>query len=94
MDRHPHILNAASSLLGIALVIITGLNVSNVARTSFADEIAWVSAVCLAASCLLSYLGISRGGADRRLERWADRIFLAGLVTLFLSVIVLAAHSA
>ena len=41
MPKHPHILNAASNLLGIALVIITGLNVSKVAHRSFADEVAW-----------------------------------------------------
>jgi hypothetical protein len=31
MDRPPHILNASSNLLGIALLIITGLNISGVA---------------------------------------------------------------
>lgn len=28
MSKHPHILNAASNLLGIALIIVTGLHVA------------------------------------------------------------------
>jgi hypothetical protein len=47
MPKQPHILNAASNLLGIALLIIAGLNVSQIARHSIADEIAWVAAICL-----------------------------------------------
>ncbi len=90
MQRPSQILNAASNLLGIALVIIAGLNVSHVADKSFADEIAWVAAVCLASSCLLSYLAIRHESAARLTETWADRIFLLGLATLIGSIVVLA----
>lgn len=90
MQRPTHILNAASNLLGIALLIIAGLNVSHIADKSFADEIAWVAAVCLAASCLLSYLSLRHEQRGARLEHWADRIFLAGLVLLIAAIIVLA----
>lgn len=91
MVKPPHILNAASNLLGIALIIIAGLNVTHVAAQTFADEVAWGSAICLSLSCLLSYAAMRSGdGRSDRLELLADRVFLAGLVTLFLSVIVLA----
>lgn len=91
MEKPSQILNAASNLLGIALVIIAGLNVSHVARSSFADEIAWASAICLGASCLLSYLSIrSERIGHALLERWADRVFLLGMITLFGSIVVLA----
>ena len=56
MVKPPHILNAASNLLGIALLIITGLHVSRYSATTFADEIAWGAAVSLMLSCLFSYL--------------------------------------
>jgi hypothetical protein len=93
-DRTPHILNAASNLLGISLVIIAGLNVSHVARNSVADEIAWFAAVCLATSCFLSYLAL-RDEARRRGpgEKWADRIFLLGLAALLGAIVVLAFES-
>lgn len=91
MQRPSHILNAASNLLGIALLIIAGLNVSHIADKSFADEIAWMAAVCLAASCLLSYLSVRREQRPgQSFEHWADRIFILGLVTLIASIVVLA----
>lgn len=90
MQRPTHILNAASNLLGIALLIIAGLNVSHIADKSFADEIAWLAAVCLATSCLFSYLSLRHERPSHGFERWADRIFLLGLVTLIGSIVVLA----
>jgi uncharacterized membrane protein YgdD (TMEM256/DUF423 family) len=90
MHRPTHILNAASNLLGIALLIIAGLNVSHIADKSFADEVAWVAAVCLASSCLLSYLSIRHERVVHITERWADRIFLLGLAMLIGSIVVLA----
>ena len=90
MQRSTQILNAASNLLGIALVIIAGLNVSHIADQNFADEIAWSAAACLASSCLLSYLAIRHDRPAGRMERWADRVFLLGLTMLIASIIVLA----
>lgn len=89
-DRPANILNAASNLLGIALVLIAGLNVAHVAGQGFADDVAWVAAVCLALSCLLSYLTLRHERRRETIERWADRIFLAGLFALFGSIVVLA----
>ncbi len=93
MPRHTHILNAASNLLGIALIIIAGLNVTKVAPDTFADEIAWLAALLLSLSCLLSYAAIRAEPEPSRWENWADRIFLAGLLVLFGSVVVLAFQS-
>lgn len=90
MQRPSHILNAASNLLGIALLIIAALNVSHIADKSFADEVAWMAAVCFASSCLLSYLSVRRERPGESFEHWADRIFLIGLVTLIASIVVLA----
>ena len=92
--NNPHILNAASNLLGIALLIITGLNVSHQARQSLADEVAWVAAICFSLSCLLSYGAMRTGSANPRSEQWADRIFFAGLLALFASVLVVAMSGA
>jgi uncharacterized membrane protein len=92
--RTSHILNAASNLLGIALLIIAGLNVSHAARDSMADEIAWGAALCFAASCFLSYLALRDDTArSNREEQWADRIFLVGLLALIMSILVLAIQS-
>jgi uncharacterized membrane protein len=93
MNRQTHILNAASNLLGIALLIITGLNITKQAASTYADEVAWFAALCFATSCLLSYLSLRRPSHARgtdHYEFWADRIFLAGVAVLFVSVFTLA----
>jgi predicted transporter len=93
-QRTSHILNAASNLLGIALVIIAGLNVSHAARNGIADEIAWVAAICLGASCFMSYVALREEQVRRtRAEKWADRVFLLGLLALIASIVVLAFES-
>ena len=90
MPKHPHILNAASNLLGIAFVIIAGLNVTRLTGRTLADEVAWVAAILLSLSCLLSYLAIRAEPKGARAEAWADLAFMLGLGALFAAVVVLA----
>lgn len=88
MPRNSHILNAASNLLGIALLIVTGINISDNAGKTYADEAGIVAALLLAISCIVSYLSI-RSPEGSRLEAWADKIFLSGLIALLAAVSVL-----
>ncbi|OYY72420.1 hypothetical protein [Sphingomonas sp. 28-63-12] len=81
-------------MLGIALVIIVGLNAAGVTKKSWSHEVAWGAAALLCASCILSYLALRHPRLERRFERWADGCFLGGICTLFLAVIVLALHMA
>jgi hypothetical protein len=90
-DRHPHILNASTNLLGICFVIITGLKLTGSNDKSWADEIAWVAAICFLLSTLLSYLTLRTESLVPRLSRWAERSFIAGVIVLFVSVLVAAA---
>ena len=90
MPRHHHILPAASNLLGIALIIITGLHVSGIGQHTVADEVAWLSAIALSLSCLFSWLAIRVEPAESRYADWADRVFFAGLVLLVAAVFALA----
>jgi len=89
MSRDSHILNAASNLLGIALLIVTGIHITNNANKTYADEAGILAALLLAISCIVSYLSIRDGGDGTRLEAWADKIFLGGLVALLAAVAVL-----
>jgi hypothetical protein len=90
MPKHTHILNAASNLLGIAFVIIAGLNVTGLTGKTLADEVAWAAAVLLSLSCLLSYLAIRSEPNGARAEAGADLVFMLGLAALFAAVVVLA----
>jgi len=86
-DKSQHILNAASNLLGVSLVIITGLHITAISKHTIADEIALAAAALLMGSCLLSYQSI-RGGPDWY-ERVADPIFLLAQLLLFAAVTAL-----
>lgn len=86
MNKHHHILNAASNLLGISLVIIAGLKVSGHSGKSIADEVTCMAALCFSASCLLSYAAIRSEAAAETYELWADRVFLVGLLAITAAV--------
>lgn len=89
MNRNPHILNAASNLLGICFVIITGLKLTGSNHLSWADEVAWVAAACFLGSIALSYMGIRFGDQVAWQGRWAERTFLGGVASLFVSMLIL-----
>jgi hypothetical protein len=89
VNRSSHILNAASNLLGIALLIVTGIHITNNSSATYADETALVASLLLAMSCVVSYLSIRKGDGGVFLELLADRIFLGGLAALVLAVVIL-----
>jgi hypothetical protein len=84
--KPPHILNASSNLLGICFIIITGLRLTNLKSTTLADEISLFAALTLLSSCLLSYLSIRIEKETTRLERWADYLFITGMISLFMAM--------
>jgi len=92
MNRPPHILNAATNLLGICLVIITGLKLASANARSYADELAWLSAAFLFAAALNAYLAIRNDGALPWQARAADIAFLGGMSTLALAVLTAAIY--
>ena len=89
-----HILGSASNLLGITLLIIAGLHISNTAARTIADEVAWVGAVCFTFSCSLSYLSLRSDSDNPRAERYADAVFMGGLLALVVAVLILALSGA
>jgi hypothetical protein len=88
MERFTNILNAASNLLGICFLIITGLALTGSNSRSYADETAWGAAVWFLISIGLSYYGIRSGGAGARLSALADGIFMLGVATLTGSILI------
>ena len=90
MHRHPHILNAASNLLGICFVIISGLKIANLNSSSFADECAWVAAFLLLVSVIASYTAIRNDKDEAWYASLADWAFMAGTLALSFSVVLAA----
>ena len=94
MQKTHHILGSASNLLGITLLIIAGLHIANASAKSFADEVAWLGAVCFALSCVFSYASIRSADESPRAERIADAAFMLGLLALVVAVLILAVGDA
>jgi uncharacterized membrane protein YkgB len=90
MQKTHHILSSASNLLGITLLIIAGLHVANASAQSFSDEVAWVGAVCFTLSCVFSYASIRSENESPKAERVADVAYMLGLLSLIVSVLILA----
>ncbi|MFO1132781.1 MAG: hypothetical protein U1E16_12330 [Hyphomicrobiales bacterium] len=86
MHRHPHLLNAATNLLGFALVIVGAVKFTNVGAKSYADECAW-SAIFLFIVCIsVSYWAIRGGIENGALNATADLTFFGGIASLTASL--------
>lgn len=88
--RPPHILNAATNLLGICFIVITGLKLASANARSYADEVAWLAAILLFAAALTAYLSIRNENARPWQVRIADATFLGGMSALAAAVLIAA----
>lgn len=89
MQRHPHILNAATNLLAICFIIVGGLKIADKNQQSYADELAWLAAFLMLVSIVCSYMAIRNDDEQPWQNRIADGSFLAGIFVLVASMIVL-----
>jgi len=88
-QKSPHILNASSNLLGLCFVVLTSLKVLKVSGGTVIDEITAGTTILFMSSCILSFMSI-RNSFNRSdlLEKIADIIFLTGLGTLFVTILL------
>ncbi len=89
-ENQPHILNAASNLLGICFVLITGLKIAKSDQSTLTDEITMFAALSFLGSCVVSYVAMRSNREARSYERAADAMFLLGLLALFFAVVIFA----
>ena len=90
MRRYPHVLNAATNLLGICFIIIGGLKLTNQNTKTWSDEVAWGAAFFLVVSIILSYSGIRNETSRQGLARFADWSFMTGIAALIVSMVIAA----
>jgi hypothetical protein len=83
--RTYRILDAAATLLGAALLIVTVVHISGKSAETIADELSFGAAVLFIGSCLMSHRGISK--SDDRFEHWADNLFALALLLLLCGVL-------
>ncbi|WP_113653826.1 hypothetical protein [Pedobacter namyangjuensis] len=90
-NRSPHILNTSANLLGFCFIVLTSVKISNLKESSFIDEGAALAIVIFMSSCLFSFLAMRNDTAQSvKLERLADVLFLAGLIVLFITTMLIA----
>ena len=83
--RTHRILDPAATLLGVALLIVTAVHITDKSSQTFADDLSFVSAILFIASCLISHWAIRYD--SERYERWADSVFATAVVLLLLGIL-------
>jgi VIT1/CCC1 family predicted Fe2+/Mn2+ transporter len=78
--RSHYIIDSASTLLGVSLVIVTAVHITGKATTTIADELSFAAALLFLGACGLSHTSISK--SDDRFEHIADKVFALGLIVL------------
>ncbi len=91
-SKSPHILNTSATLLGFCFVVLTSTEINKLNDVSYIDEGATLAIVFFMVSCLLSFLAIKSNNVKlvNKYEPIADTFFLAGLIILFLTTIMIA----
>lgn len=88
-NKSSHILNTSATLLGLCFVVLTSIKVSKMQDSTLIDETTALAIILFMASCILSFLAIRRtDGTSERLEKFADFVFLSGLIVLFLTTMM------
>ena len=89
-DKTPHILNAASNLLGFCFFVLATVKTLGVRDVRQLDYIVAITIVLLAISVFLSFLSIRNSwGKGVLFERYADYIFLTGVVAIVVIAFIL-----
>ncbi|KAA5533568.1 hypothetical protein F0919_13595 [Taibaiella lutea] len=88
-QKSPHILNASSNLLGLCFVVLTSLKIMKLTNGTVIDEITAGTTILFMSSCILSFMSIRNSfNKGDTLEKIADIIFLTGLGTLFVTILL------
>lgn len=88
--KAPHILNTSANLLGICFLILTSIQVLNVAAKTMIDSIIALAILLFTISCFLSFIAMrNEDKVSDKYEKIADYIFLAGLSVLFITSMLL-----
>ena len=91
-DISHHILPTAATMVGVCITVVGIVSLIEVqaAMVTIIDEMAAVGALTFLISTLLSYMSLRSPRVSSRLERFADLVFLLGLLILVISGFMIA----
>lgn len=84
-----HILPTSSNLLGICFVILSYIKVGTDPDKTLLDECVILPIILFFVASLLSYVSMRSLIEKPRIERFADNLFITGLLSLSLIAIIL-----
>ncbi len=89
-NKSTHILNASANLFGLCFIVFTSLKVLNLSASTIIDEFTAVSMFMFMISCATSFLSIRSSSPKGRIyESIADYVFMTGMGTLFLTILLI-----
>jgi hypothetical protein len=88
-DLSHHILPNSATMVGACIMVISIVNSSGSGLTSYlVDKALAIDSLLFMISALLSFSSIRLEQNTARLERWAEMIFLLGLVSMTLITVI------
>jgi uncharacterized membrane protein len=85
-------LNTAANLLGFCLIVITSIHLADFSEGRFVDELTVLVAVLLTVSSVLSFIVLrhEESRATKQLYFWAGAFFMASLIGILVSIVLIA----
>jgi hypothetical protein len=88
-DLSHHILPNSATMVGVCIMVITIVKAMSPGLAHYLiDKTLDIDSVLFMISALLSFLSIRLRQSSERLERWAEMIFLLGLVSMTVITVV------
>jgi hypothetical protein len=85
VDVSQHILPVSATMVGVCMTVITVMQLApKNSVSSIADKLLAIDSLFFLASTLLSYLTVRPFKFSEKMELWADRLFLFGMVAMVL----------
>ncbi len=88
-DLSHHILPTSATMVGVCITVISIVKVMNPGLINYLiDKALAIDSVLFMISALLSFSSVRSAQSTVRLERWAEVLFLIGLVSMTLITVV------
>jgi formate hydrogenlyase subunit 4 len=77
----PDTLGSSLNLLGLCMILLTSIHLTNTSGMSFIDEFTSILSLLLTSTAILSFIAMRNDNLV--LEKYADRLFLASILGIF-----------